>query len=392
MAEAAVPSGARAFRATILHMKHTRAWLFAAAVAVLCVAWGVARAQQSTAAAVPAGAAALPQAAPGDSIVLPPTLIAGEQATLAVLDASGALVASAPVQVAGREFLTDSTGRVLFAAPENPGVLTARLRGSEDQFSANVIGGARAQSATAGGAVSPPLHVPSVIARDDRFEIDGAGFRGDADRDRVVLGGQLALVLAASPVSLVVLPNPATPAGPAQLKIDAAGQSFAASSIVVVTLDVSGPSEALAAGRHTALVLRATGTNAPLVVEVRNAAPGVIHLAEGDVQRLTTSGGADNIATIEFTALKAGDYSLVARVIPGAALPDIAAARKALLEARKSANGKWRQRIDAALKGLETNPRDVARYRDEIASWSAEHPPAKLAQLFTEAQTALALH
>jgi hypothetical protein len=372
-------------------MKHTRAWLFAAAL-VATFAAQAAPAPQIAAPAAPAGAAAyVPEAAPGDSIVLPPTLIAGEQATLAVLDEFGALVASAPVQVAGRELLTDSTGRVLFAAPDNPGVLTARLRGRDEQFSADVIAGG-AQPASGAGAITPPLRFPAVIARDDRFEIDGTGFRGDAERDRVLIGGQPALVLAASPVSLVLLPNPRTPAGPAQLNIDAAGQTFVGSPMVVVSLDISGPSEALAAGRRTALLLRVTGTSAPLVVEVRNAAPGVIRLAEGDLQRVETSGGANNIATIEFTALKAGDYSLTARVIPGASLPDIAAGRKALLDARKVANGKWRRRIDVVLRGLETNPQDVARYRDEIASWSAERPPANLAQLFTQAQTALALH
>ncbi len=372
-------------------MKHTRTWLFAAAL-VAPLAAQAAPAPQGAAPAAPTGAAAyLPAAAPGDTIVLPPTLIAGEQATLAVLDGSGALVASAPVQVAGREFLTDSTGRVLFAAPDNPGVLTARLRGADEPFSANVIAGG-AQPAAGAGAITPPLRFPGVIARDDRFEIDGTGFRGDAERDRVLIAGQPALVLAASPVALVLLPNPHTPAGPAQLHIDAAGQTFVGSPIVVVSLDVSGPSEALATGRHTAFVLRVMGTSAPLVVEVRNAAPGVIRLAEGDLQRVETSGGASNVATIVFTALKAGDYSLTARVIPGAALPDIAAGRKALLEARKVASGKWRQRIDAVLRGLEANPPDVARYRNEIASWTAERPPANLAQLFTQAQTALALH
>src|SRR5271168_70692 len=60
----------------------------------------------------------------GRILLLPRTIISGERATLAVLDANGRLTARAPVVFSnGDRLLTDATGRALFVAPLNPGII-----------------------------------------------------------------------------------------------------------------------------------------------------------------------------------------------------------------------------------------------------------------------------
>ena len=67
-------------------------------------------------------------AGPGAGIVLPQRVVAGQQATLAVLDAAGHLTPKTAVEFSGDERVTtDATGRATFLAPAEPGVLLARL-------------------------------------------------------------------------------------------------------------------------------------------------------------------------------------------------------------------------------------------------------------------------
>src|SRR5580692_8958096 len=54
-------------------------------------------------------------------IILPPKLLAGQPATLAVIDNQGRLLPKAPVDLsAGQHVTTDATGRALFIAPTEP--------------------------------------------------------------------------------------------------------------------------------------------------------------------------------------------------------------------------------------------------------------------------------
>ncbi|HEY7680058.1 MAG TPA: hypothetical protein VIC04_06015, partial [Terriglobia bacterium] len=65
---------------------------------------------------------ALAQAGTPAVIVLPQKVVAGEKASLAILDASGALVPGAQVDFEGGERITtDATGRATFAVPALPG-------------------------------------------------------------------------------------------------------------------------------------------------------------------------------------------------------------------------------------------------------------------------------
>jgi len=82
-----------------------------------------------------------------------------------------------------------------------------------------------------------------------------------------------------------------------------------------VLLEFSGPADAVIAGSTGELILRAHGTTKPLLLEVRNGSPGVIQLSKGNVQRLKTSGGEENIVPIEVKFVTGGNYSVSARLI-----------------------------------------------------------------------------
>ena len=83
-----------------------------------------------------------------------------------------------------------------------------------------------------------------------------------------------------------------------------------------VLLDFSGPAEAPTAGGEGKLILRVHGTTEPLAVEVRNASPEIVQLLHGNLQRLGTSGGEQNIAPVELKFLASGNYVVTARLAP----------------------------------------------------------------------------
>src|SRR5712692_5977239 len=65
-----------------------------------------------------------PAASGARILLLPRQTVSGERATLAVLDVSGRLTPGVTVNFSnGDRFTTDATGRALFVAPLNPGVI-----------------------------------------------------------------------------------------------------------------------------------------------------------------------------------------------------------------------------------------------------------------------------
>lgn len=326
---------------------------------------------------VPSGAAQEPRGpspAIGAAIVLPHHVIAGQRATLAVLDAAGRLAPGVAVEFSGGERLTtDTAGRAAFVAPAEPGVLLVRLPGRGVNASTTVI--APAQNPPDGVQI---IDYPRVIAVADRFAIDGSGFRGDAEENRVTLGDQPALVLAASPDSMVVLPGPRA-AGAAQLQIEVGGRSPGPVPITLVALRILRPEKPLTRGEPATLWVHVAGTDQRLVLEVRNLTPDVIELPRGDVQRMVTSGGRQNQAAIELRGLRAGDYAVSARLVPGAyGLPDMESVREQLIAAKKAATGGWLERIDRLIHRIERDPQDVAKIRDELEKMMSARPEGEL--------------
>ncbi len=319
---------------------------------------------------------------PGAAIVLPHKLVAGERATLAVLDATGRLTKGAVVEFTGGERVTtDATGRAAFTAPATPGVLLARLPGPDVSASTTVI---------APPAILPDgvqvYDYPHVISLSDRFAVDGAGFRGEADANRALLGDQPTLVLAASPVALVLLPGPRAVEGPTQLTIEVGGRSPGPVPVTLVSLELSATKKQLAPAEKGKLAVRVHGSDQRLVIEARNLTPDVIGLPRGNVQRVTSSGGANNTAEIEMQGVRAGDFSLSVRLVPGAAgLPDMEAVGQKLVAARRLAKGGWQERVDRVIHRIERDPQDVARVRDELEKMLAEQPQGEFGRLLEAA-------
>ena len=262
------------------------------------------------------------------TIILPLKLTAGAPATLAVLDSAGHLLPNVVVELSnGQKVTTDATGRAQFAAPGQAGKFIAKLSGREIFATSIVVAAANssdqssAQSTvvTSSDASSAPVRVisyPRALAIHDRFTIEGAGFLGAADSNRVFLADQPCLVVASSPVSLVVLPGPRTPVGAITLRVSVAGHDAVQLPVSAVSLEFSGPKEAPDAGTEGEITLSVHGASDPLTVEVRNASPGIIQFPHGSVQRLTTSGGEQNTAAVEMKFLTSGNYTVTARLIP----------------------------------------------------------------------------
>lgn len=251
-------------------------------------------------------------------ILLPPKILAGLPATLAVLDGSGRLVPRAAVVLStGNKLATDATGRALFVAPRETARLTAATPARDVIASALVLDPSKptASNQPQSDPQAPRiLSYPRLLSVHDRFAIEGSGFRGAADSNRVWLGGQPCLVLASSPVALVVLPGPQAPIGEAELRLAVAGLEARAGAVTAVLLAVTGPARTLAAGGQGDLTVRAYGTEQPLEVEVRNTSPEIVRLSRGNVQRVTTSGGQKNAAEIEMQSLAPGEYTVTARM------------------------------------------------------------------------------
>src|SRR5262249_45486420 len=143
-----------------------------------------------------------PPASAARILLLPRRIVSGDRATLAVLDVNGRLTPGVAVVFSNGDLLTtDATGRAMFVAPLNPGVISAAISGRSGRIYTTILNPTDVESSTA--EISS---APRVASLTDRFELTGRGFCGDADTNRVTIGGKLALVLASSPTSLLVLP------------------------------------------------------------------------------------------------------------------------------------------------------------------------------------------
>jgi hypothetical protein len=261
-------------------------------------------------------------AGPAHSIVLPPVLVAEAPATLAVLDVAGRLVPGAEVALSdGHVVKTDASGRARWVVPATPGDFQARIQGGSIVATAPIE------------ARDTPVQIqltdyPSVIDARDQFTISGTRFQGDADENHVWLGGEAALVLAASPAALVLLPSPDTPLGPTELRLEDNGQTPQPVPVTVVELDAIDPAGPLHIGQSASLIVRVRGSTQPLEVELTNWSPAVVKIegqitaalpgnaasSNSNVERVRTSGGDKNQAEIAIVPLASGKFSVHARL------------------------------------------------------------------------------
>jgi len=274
---------------------------------ILCVSLCVAPCIAQT--APPASAARI--------LLVPRRIVSGDRATLAVLDINGRLTPGASITFSnGDHYTTDATGRALFVAPLNPGVIYATLAGRSGRVATTVV--------SPGEAAATSLEIstaPRVASLSDRFELTGTGFCGDADANRVSIAGQSALVLAASPATLIVLPPPELAPGRASVEISCAKQTAPAFSMQLVSLELEASSTPLAPSEHRALAVRVRGSSGKVLLEARNLAPEIAELSGGNPVRMLSSGGAGNLARFEVVGKQRGSFLISIRLIPHVAAP-----------------------------------------------------------------------
>jgi hypothetical protein len=262
-----------------------------------------------------------PQTAPAASgariLLLPRRIVSGERATLAVLDVNGRLTPGVTVNFSnGDRFTTDATGRALFVAPLNLGVIFGSIAGRAGRVATAILSPAEASSASL--QVSS---APRVASLTDRFEIFGKGFCGDADANRLTIAGQTALVLAASPTALVVLPPPELQPGAAAVVVSCAKREPAAFSVTFVGLDLEADASPLKPGEHRTLAVRVRGSTAKVTLEARNLAADIAELAGGNPVRAVSSGGAENLAKFEVVGRKSGNFLISIRLVAWSGRP-----------------------------------------------------------------------
>jgi hypothetical protein len=263
----------------------------------------------------------LAQQAPAASgariLLLPRRMVSGERATLAVLDINGRLTPGVTINFSnGDKLTTNVTGRALFVAPLNLGVLFASIEGRPGRVATAILSPSEAASSSV--QIS---FVPRVASLTDRFELLGRGFCGDADANQVTVAGQPAIVLASSPVSLVVLPPMDLEPGLATVELSCAKRQAPPLAITFARLALEADSSPMKAGEHRSLTVHVRGTPAKIALEARNLAPDIAELAGGNPVRLSSSGGAENFARFDLIGRKNGSFLISIRLIPSFARP-----------------------------------------------------------------------
>ena len=258
-----------------------------------------------------------PSASGARTLLLPRQIVSGERATLAVLDANGRLTPGVALQFSnGDRFTTDATGRALFVAPLNPGVIFASIAGRSDRVPTVVLSPAEAASSS-----MEISGTPSVALLTDHFELLGRGFCGDADANQVTIGDQPALVLASSPASLVIFPPMDLEAGTAKVEVACAKREAPAFSMTLVALELQADSSPLKPGERRTLTVRVYGSATKVSLEARNLATRVAELAGGNMVRVSSTGGAENVARFRLTGRKNGNFAISIRLVPSLTRP-----------------------------------------------------------------------
>jgi len=265
-----------------------------------------------------ASAPALPQQPPPVSaariLLLPKRLVAGETAMLAVLDVNGRLTPGVSVNFSnGDHVLTNATGRALFVAPPNPGVIYATIAARSTRVYTTILAPTEAPSSSLQVSIAP-----GFASLADRFELSGSGFCGQADANTVQVAGKPALVVASSPVALIALPPNDLEPGPAPVEISCSKRTAPAFSITFLELSLQADSSPLTPGEHRMLTLQIRGTSAKVPVEARNLSPQIAELTGGNPTsaRVTSGGGAENVAQFELTGRARGNFLISVRLLP----------------------------------------------------------------------------
>ena len=255
----------------------------------------------------------LPSAKNARILLVPRRMVSGDRTTLAVLDVNGRLTPGVTIAFSnGDHVTTDSTGRGLFVAPLTPGVLYATIQGRRGRVQTVVI------PSQANHHPSQAMQGPHFASLSDRFELQGSGFCGDADKNVVQVNGRAALVLASSSESMTVLPPEELEAGPAEISASCNRGAASWARVVFLSLALEADNSPLQPGQKRTLSVRIGGSQEKVMLEARNLAPDIAELAGGNPARATSSGGPENIAAFPLTGKQRGNILVSIRLMPGA--------------------------------------------------------------------------
>jgi hypothetical protein len=246
-------------------------------------------------------------------LLVPRKMISGDRTTLAVLDMNGRLTPGVTIAFSnGDHVTTNATGRGIFVAPLTPGVLYATIQGRPGRVQTLVI----AAPANAG----PPsvVQAPHFASLSDRFELQGHGFCGDADKNTVQVNGETALVMASSSESMTILPPENLQPGPADVTVACNQGAASAARLIFLSLSLQADSSPMQPGQKRTLSVRIEGTRDKVTLEARNLAPEIAELAGGNPAKAVSSGGAENVAGFPLTGKQRGNILVSIRLMPGA--------------------------------------------------------------------------
>jgi hypothetical protein len=344
----------------------------------LCVTF--AAALFAVASALPARGQSYAEATGSVVILLPPKVVSGQPATLAILSADGRLASNVAVAVGRQSVKTDVTGRASFTVPSDASVIVARSSGVSAAALVDPAPPSGSSPVSAKGIMAP-----AVISQRDRFSICGGNFRGDADANPVQIGDVPAPVLAASPECLVALPDPKTKVGTATISVGTAEARWTTTT-TVVSLEFEPPNPPLAVQMKSSLAVHVAGSDSPLSIVVKNETPGVLRFLQGDTQGLRTSGGSPNVGEVEAQAIRSGDFSFRAQL---ARAPDPGSAQRYLEAAESLAPDNSRRRVERLAKTLVKNPGGAGKVRRELDTMIAAKAAGDFRTILEAARAAL---
>jgi hypothetical protein len=246
-------------------------------------------------------------------LLVPRKMVSGDRTTLAVLDVNGRLTPGVTIAFSnGDHVTTDSTGRGRFVAPLNLGILYATIQGRPGRVQTMVI------PPPANSNTPSEVRAPHFASLSDRFELQGHGFCGDADKNVVQVNGRAALVLAASSESMTVLPPEELDPGPADVTVSCNKGPASAAQLTFLSLSLEADNSPLQPGEKRTLSVRIGGTRDKVMLEARNLAPEVADLEGGNPARVVSSGGTENVAQFPLTGKAHGKILVSIRLLPGA--------------------------------------------------------------------------
>jgi uncharacterized protein (DUF58 family) len=178
----------------------------------------------------------------------------------------------------------------------------------------------------------------------------------------VRVNGEPALVMAASPECVSVLPGAKTSAGPAQIMAISPGGPWTATT-TLVSLESEFPKPPMSPGKKGRIEIRVRGTDQPISILLTNEAPDVVRFLRGDMQEALSSGGAENSVGIEAQAIRSGDFAFHGSVAPP---QDPISAQRYLDAAQPLASGEGQRQLKEIVKELARGHGDEDKLRRRL--------------------------